>query len=63
MVNGLGIWTCLLRILDCWVIGFRIIMDLIIIIIIIIININNNNNMITIILQYFLIIIKYIYIK
>ena len=23
-------WGCLLRVLDCWVIGFRIIMDLII---------------------------------
>ena len=43
---GFGIWACLLRILDCWVIGFRII---IIIIIIIIITIINSNRLIIII--------------
>ena len=42
---GFGIWACLLRILDCWVIGFRII----IIIIIIIIKIINSNRLIIII--------------
>ena len=42
---GFGIWACLLRILDCWVIGFRII----IIIIIIIITIINSNRLIIII--------------